>query len=292
MSSFTRSKVSFALALLGSLFVLHPIVQRFENVVIEYLGFRVRLLDAYAALAGLLAVAVYFYAMALTREQSNTWAERAGNYFYSLSLMVVPLLAGLCAVNRLATALGHSHVAWAAPIVAVVLGIVWVLVSNVAAWRFKGRVAEDDRRDRIEQLAEREIISLTRAQDLMAQEHYDLSVIEAWKSLEARLRRALIVRKNAGSREPTAQVIARAIREGILREPAHGQLEAVQRHRRVAISHIPLTREAAAESLAAVRHILATIPLETGRVESTQPPSVPVPPKPEPVSDNHLSRVA
>ena len=42
------------------------------------------------------------------------------------------------------------------------------------------------------QLANHEIESLKRAKELFDNQHYDLSVVESWRALEARLRQVLL----------------------------------------------------------------------------------------------------
>ena len=92
--------------------------------------------------------------------------------------------------------------------------------------------------------------------------HYDLSVVEAWRALEARLRQVLLSRRiEARAGDPEA-VIHAAVRKRILREPTLGVVAELKRHWSVAVSTEPLTREAAVESLSAVRHVLSVIPVK------------------------------
>jgi hypothetical protein len=55
-------------------------------------------------------------------------------------------------------------------------------------------------------------------------------------------------------------VIRLATRKGILKEPTLGLVAELKRHWSVAMSTEPLTREAAVESLGAVRYILSILP--------------------------------
>ena len=57
-------------------------------------------------------------------------------------------------------------------------------------------------------------------------------------------------------------VIHVAVRKGILKEPTLGVVAELRRHWTVAISTEPLAREAAVESLSAVRHVLSVIPVK------------------------------
>ena len=90
MSDFTKTKIAFVLALLGTLFTLHPLVERFGECGYEYFGVTVRVFHVYVLFAGLLALAVYFYALVMHNERTHSWAERIGNLSYALALMVLP----------------------------------------------------------------------------------------------------------------------------------------------------------------------------------------------------------
>jgi HEPN domain-containing protein len=262
MTEFTKLKISYALALLGTLFALHPFLDRFADRGFLYLGYDLKIFYAYSLTAGLLSLCVYLYAVTLLNDRSHSWCERTGNSTYALAILVVPVYAGLFLSAMLADRVAVSHVAWAAPAVAVGLGLGWVALSQLVAWRIRRRLGEQDRTSRIAQLARHEVESLNQARELFDSQHYDLSVVEAWRALEARLRQVLLSRRiEARSGDPQA-VIHAAVRKGILKEPALGLVAELRRHWTVALSTEPLSREAAVESLSAVRHVLSVIPVK------------------------------
>jgi hypothetical protein len=261
MTEFTKTKIHFALALLGTLFALHPYLQMFENDGFNYLGYQLKVAHAYVLLAGLLAFCVYCFGLTLVSERQHSWLEKLGNYSYGLAVMVLPFYGGLYLASLLAERLGQSHLAWAAPGVTLGLGVLWFLLSQLFAWRLRGRLGKQDVRTKLEQLATQEVAALGHAQELFASEHYDLSVMEAWKAVEARLRRALLSRKVALDRLSPDGAVHAAKRLAIIREPALGLLQELKRHWDIAVSNEPLTRQAAASALSAARHILSTISL-------------------------------
>jgi hypothetical protein len=262
MTEFTKLKITFALALLGTLFALHPFLDRFADQGFLYLGYNLKIFYAYSLTAGLLSLCVYLYAVTLLNDRPHSWCERTGNSTYALAILVVPIYAGLFLSAKLADQVAVSHVAWAAPAVAVGLGLGWVALSQLVAWRIGRRLGEEDRAARISQLAAQEVKSLNQAREMFDGGHYDLSVVEAWRALEARLRQALLSRRIDARAAGHEAVIHAAIRKGILKEPALGVVWELKRHWLVAVSTEPLTREAAVESLSAVRHILSVIPVK------------------------------
>jgi hypothetical protein len=165
----------------------------------------------------------------------------------------------------LADRVAVSHVAWAAPVVAVGLGSGWVMLSQVVAWRIRRRLGERDRASKMEQLAKQEAVSLENARTLFEGEHFDLCVVEAWRSLESRLRRALLSRRISARADDHQAVIRISTRKGILKEPTLSLVARLERHWSVAVSTEPLPREAAVESLGAVRYILSILPVHQTR---------------------------
>lgn len=273
MTEFTKLKISYALALLGTLFALHPFLDRFADRGFLYLGYDLKIFYAYSLTSGLLSLCVYLYAVTLMSDRPHSWCERTGNSAYALAVLVVPIYAGLYLSAKLADRVAVSHVAWAAPAVAVGLGAGWVALSQLVAWRIRRRLGEQDRVSKMAQLAKQEVDSLKLAAELFAGDHYDLCVVEVWRALEARLRQVLISRRVAtrSGSDPHA-VIQVATRKGILKEPALGVVSGLKRHWNVAVSTEPLGREAASEALAAVRQVLSVIPVkEPARSRPAQP---------------------
>jgi HEPN domain-containing protein len=211
--------------------------------------------------AGLLALCVYFYGLTLVSEKPHSWLERLGNYCYGLAIMSLPFYGGLYLASLLAEWLGESHLQWAAPGAAVGLGVGWFLLSQVFALFLRGRLSEQDRSAKIGQFARQEVKALTDAQELFGHGHYDLSVMEAHRAVEARLRRVLLARGTALPEGDTDALIVAGKRARILGETALRLLDELTQQWRVAVGTEPLTKEGAAAALSATRNILSTIPV-------------------------------
>ncbi len=276
MTEFTKLKITFALALLGTLFALHPLLDRFADWGFLYLGYDLKVFYVYSLTSGLLSLCVYLYAVTLLNDHPHSWCERTGNSIYALAILVVPIYAGLYLSAKLAERVAVSHVAWAAPVVALGLGAGWVALSQLVVWRIRRRLGEQDRVSKMTQLAGQEIASLNRAKELYDSQHYDLSVVEAWRAFEARLRQVLLNRGIVTDAADPQAVIHVAVKKGVLREPTLGLVSELKRHWTVAVSTEPLSADAANESLSAVRHILSVIPMkEHVSVEGTRSKAVP-----------------
>jgi hypothetical protein len=261
MTDFTKTKMHFALALLGTLFALHPFMERIEPWGFDYLGYYLKVFYVYALLAGLFAFTVYCYALALVSERVHGLMERTGNYAYAIAIMVLPLYGGLYLAHLLAERFEATELNWAAPGVALGVGAAWLLLSQVLAWLLRRRLGEEDITAKVRQWADLEIASLNRAREMFASAHYDLAVIEAWKAIEARLRRVLLVR-GIHSGDTPKKMIDAAARAKLVREPSLGMLQELRKQWNIAVSSEPLTRDAAEAALEAARNILATISVE------------------------------
>jgi HEPN domain-containing protein len=264
MTEFTKTKMHFALAFLGTLFALHPLIDKFGDTVgFDYLNVFLKLYYVYYLIACLLGLTVYFYALAMLSERAYSWMEKCGNYSYALAVMVLPLYGALYVSSLAAELLGEAHIAWLGPtVVPLGLGVLWLLVSQILAWRLRKRLGDKDRKIKVEQLAEHEISALNHASTLFGENHYDLAVIEAWKAIEARLRRVLILHGLPDRFDDPDAMIHAATRKGIVTKPTRALLEELRRQWNVAVGFEPLTREAAAAALTAARNILSTIPVE------------------------------
>jgi len=261
MTRFTKTKIHFALALLGTLFALHPFLQEVESARFEYLGYEIKVLYGYLLMAGFLGLCVYCYGLTLLGRRPHSALEVLGNYAYALAVMVAPILGGLYLSSLLAARVGQSHLAWAAPGLALALAAGWLLLSPIAVLAVRARLGKQDVSAQVEQLARREITSLRHARALFASEHYDLSVIEACRAVEARLRRVLLSRGYHVDKASWKPWVAAATRAGLLSPAARELLTELQQQWDIAMGSEPLSKQGAVQGMTAARRILSRIAL-------------------------------
>ena len=258
MNEFKKTKITFALALLGTLFTLHHVVENPDyqqaTTFTTYLGYDVNIVHPYLLLAGLLALTVYFYAVGFMTEHTHTPVEKFGNLVYALAIMVLPVYGVLYLASFLAETLGELHLYWIVPLVGLGFGI---LIGGA----FLIRLARRDHAAKVGQFNDLEISSLYRARALFEGGHYDLSVMETWKAIDARLHRVFAARGIRPPADNPEAMIDKTIRAGILKESARPALAELRQYWAVAMSHRPLTQEAAEAALTLARDMLAIIPL-------------------------------
>jgi hypothetical protein len=261
MADFIKTKLQAALALLGMLFALKPFIDDVQNVGFVVLDVRVNLLHALAGMACLLAVSVHCFAFDMLRARPFSLVERLGNTAFGLAILTLPTFGvafGLTELGHvLAARYGLPQLEWAAPAVAAALGFLWVVLAVL----IRLRLGRQDRSHLFDTLTETESAALKRSQEMYDQGHYDLSVIEVWRALEARLRRSLLARHVHGPFDDWTNLRDAAHAAGLLAKVPLTALDNLRGTWRTAVGVEPVSREAAFEALGTAKSVLATIPL-------------------------------
>src|SRR5262245_27295218 len=190
MADFIKTNLQAALALLGMVFALRPYVNDIQNVGFVAFGVPVNLLHVLAGMAGLLAVSVHCFALDMLRAKPFSLVERVGNLSFGLAVLVLPafgLTLGLTEVGHvLAERYALPDLEWVTPAAAGGLVVAWFTLAIL----IRVRLSRQDHKHQFEALHQSESAALQRAKEMFDHAHYDLSVIEACRALEARLRRA------------------------------------------------------------------------------------------------------
>jgi hypothetical protein len=271
MSEFMKNKVNFALALLGTLFVLLQFEDRIQPVT-QYTDFTwddlsvsgydislppFKLVYAFGVAGALLALSVYFYAMAIMTHKSSSKLEWLGNQSYALAILVLPVYALLVLSHWASVQFGYAHLHYAGPAALGVIVVLWLGFSFI----LRGRLGRQDRRSEMRQLSHHEVEHVRRARDMHAHHHYDMAIIESWKALEARLQRLLLHR--GYTRHMTMpQMIDAARRENIITPELGKHVQDLRNQWNIAVSTTPLTKDAAESALQASRKLMSALPVE------------------------------
>jgi hypothetical protein len=258
-TDFTKNKMHFTIALLATLFALHPFFPTFDQISFAYMGLDVPLSWAFMAIGVLLASAVYCYATDLTSEHPSPLGQRFGNYFYAMALMTVPFYGGMWATTLLEDYLIRQDVFETihvqTPVITIGILVVWLIIWQVGGFWIRKYLAKKDWTSRIEQLTDREMDALKRAKELMEAEHADLAIIQFHKAVLARLKMATMKRGYFESH----RVFVNAKKCGVINEKTEPLLEVIRNNNAIACSTTPVGMKAAVETADAVRSLLATV---------------------------------
>jgi HEPN domain-containing protein len=195
MTDFTKTKMMFAVGLLGAMFMLQPLLQDVGRAGFVFLGMMIELRYMYYAFSVLLGLAVYFFAMEVVSGRRTLIPQRAGNVMYALALLVPPAYASI----GLIASVGYA----VRPVVEskrAVAGIELALLATAGLlgagvfFILKRRLAEEDKSHTVSRLASEETTQMSRANGLYEAGLYDLVVVESFLAIETALRKLLLAK--------------------------------------------------------------------------------------------------
>ena len=223
MSDFAKAKIVFALALVGVLFAIHPVVRDFGEAGYHFFGAVLQFRVIYYTMLGLLGCVIYFYAIDFITDNPLGLAHRVGNLFYAMSLLFPPVFAIVALSIKTAEAVvwvSDSPLAGEISKIALtsIAAGVGLLISQLASRHMNQR----DREESIDRLAFQSKGHLQRAEELMAAGHYDLVALEAYRCVESVLQRALLDSKVSVSSSGANQLIPIAAKVGLIPESLVG----------------------------------------------------------------------
>ena len=191
MSNFAKTKVGFALALVGLLYVIHPLVLKHGEAGFSFFGSVLEFQVIYYTMIALLGCAVYFFAVDYITEAPIGNAHRLGNYFYAMSLLFPPVFAFSWLSLKVA-----EGIVWVSDsqMAGEVSKLVFTLLAGVGgllvALLISRRMNTRDRSECVQELALQAKVHLERAEELIEAGHNDLAALEGFRSVESALQRA------------------------------------------------------------------------------------------------------
>lgn len=261
MSDFTKAKIGFAIALLATLFTIHPIIVSATAFSFILFSLPITLAWFYHTAMGLFSASVYLYALALLSDRTASVAERMGNILYACALLVPPLylLLFLCSlIGRFVASLA-PHIAanfWTGLISGVLSAVLGVTIVPILS-RFLNR---RDRESQAEILNREEDFRIQRVASTFQAGYYDFALIQASQAIELALRRALLTRHVPVEPRTFQGLVNAALAAGIVPSEVKDDLDLVRRMRnRAAHPTEPLLKEEAQEGIEKAQRILALI---------------------------------
>lgn len=217
LTEFSKTKITFALALVGVLFAIHPIVKEASNFNFLIFDFKVTVMQGYYSFALLLALSVYTYALDFLTHKPLTLIQKTGNVLYALSLLTPPLFLALWLLSKITLLVAILFQSDKVTNIAQMILSVFVgVLLPIAVQKIKELLNSRDRESSIEALSSQEISFLSRAKEMLNSKHYDLAVVEAFRAFEATLHRVLLNHHLPIPMGSPMQVINFAFEEGIL----------------------------------------------------------------------------
>jgi HEPN domain-containing protein len=257
VDDFTKTKIAFAIAFLAILFTASPLILARGEAGFDVLGLEVTLLRVYIAVAAALALAVYSYGIGFLFPNAPQIARRAGDFLYAIAFVAPPgvflLLISVKASNLVGALLDRPEARALLTDLLSSIAAVAAGASSIGAARLFRRRS----REAVEvQLEGEEATFFAAAKSLFSEGHYDSAVIEAFKSLEASVRKRLLELGKLQFGPRVEAAVTAALRQGLLPEDLAEKADYVRQQRNLAAHGVePMTKEKARRVLAFVADI-------------------------------------
>lgn len=190
MSNFETAKIGFALALLGVVFTVHPIVAPFLSHEVRVFTFAAPVRLFYLAFIASLVVSVYLFDVDLLVERPKSHLRSAGTLSYAIALAIPPVTGFLVAVTPLIMWIG-DHAGSLVEASSVLLSTIAAAVGLFAERTFQRALKLRDQRHAEMQSRLAEADHIGRAQQMLSLGHFDLAALEGWTAVEIAIRSAL-----------------------------------------------------------------------------------------------------
>jgi len=261
MTDFTKTKIAFALAMVGVLFAIHSIIKDFGSAGYDFFGLVLKVQFFYFGIVALLGGAVYFYAIDFITERPIGMAHKIGNFLYALSLFVPPLYLILWFVAKVANLVAFIlKSSMAGNVSQVLLTLIGAIFGAIVSWMFSAAMNRKDRLSRVDQLATQEGAHLQRAEEMLKSDHYDLAALEAFRAVETALRRAFVDSEIRVRSHRPVDVISNAAKVGIIPADIVGTVQEVRVARNNAVhGSRPVSKEKAQWLVDTTKEILSNI---------------------------------
>ncbi len=261
MNEFDKLKIGFVLALLGTILAVHPIVQEYRSVGFQMFALEFTVWRAYVVMAAMLSLAVYLYAVNIVWERPFSSLQQAGHVTYAASLLVVP--AYLLAWVGLAGGTNASRLfqnPTTKQILGPLLGTFGGAVVAVLAQKLFAQLREREKAAVARVLGIEEAGHIVRAHEMLAVGHHDLAVIEAYRAVEASLRRALVESGVAPTQAGPLQLNDQALKAMLVPAEAAPLLEDLRVVRNHAVHRTePVSAEQARRVVSLATEVLAKV---------------------------------
>jgi HEPN domain-containing protein len=253
MNEFDKLKIGFVMALLGTILAVHPIVHEYRSAGFHMFGVAFTVWRAYVSLAATLALAVYLYAVNVVRERPFSLLQRAGHVTYAVGLSILP--AYLLAWLGLELGAGASTILKspaAQPFIGHLLASLGGAVAAVLAMALFSQLRTREKATVARLLGVEEAGHIVRARQMLGAGHHDLAVIEAYRAVEAALRRAIVESGASPTLSGPRQLIDQALKATLVAADAKPNLEGLRVARNHAVHSTVLVQKEEAERIVSV----------------------------------------
>lgn len=260
MDEFSKTKIGFTVALLATVFALKPLIDAYGNVGFTFFDINITAKLAFFATLGFLGIAVYFISLQFVSSKQIYLFDKISDVAYALSLSVPVLFCVLWLLVLIGE--GLARVATSVPEIAwnIIAGVVAGLLTNLLTKTISSALKKKGSELREEDSRKKELEILSRAERLIDDGHYDLSILESGKIIELALRQAVTFSTGEAKMYSLHNLIQRAHKLNLVSESDLEQINSVRILRNNA-NHLDskVTKEDASKAVAVAKRLIKTL---------------------------------
>jgi HEPN domain-containing protein len=247
----SKDKILFVLTLLAALFTLQPILADFKTVGYSIGNFNFTLERLYYLVGALLGISVYFYAITFVTERFSFITQKIGNFFYAVSLVVIPLYfliwIGLNLLHAIPSYKPNSTV------VAIISSLLGTIVSAIVTRALTRR----DRDIAVKNLTTEELSHFDRAFEMLKTGYYDLTLLECYRAVETSLQKLFANRQIYFNARRPMEIVTLALKHKLISADVAGAIDGLRKLRNEAVhSENPVDRATAENAFNQAKFIL------------------------------------
>jgi len=193
MNELDKIKIGFAIALLAGLFTMQPLIEA-SAFSFDFFTINLKVTLLYWIFVSLLALSVYFYALALIKfEKLTSFFQGFGNWTYAISLLFPPFILTIYIISLLLKLISpifkSDNITTS---ISFLLGITSSVFASFLVNKVQAKFKKEGDKQNAERMKAFEINSLKKAKTLFQSSYYDLVFIELWNTLELSFKRAFL----------------------------------------------------------------------------------------------------
>lgn len=260
MDEFVKTKIGFTVALLATLFALKPLVDAYGHVGFLFFDLNITIKYAYFAITAFLGMAVYFISLQFISTKQISLFDKISDISYALSLSIPVIFITLWILVLIGGWLSKvltdvPEVVWN-----VLAGVIAGVLANILTATLSKAIKNKDAESKQEDTRRKELDILSRAERLIEEGHYDLSLLEAGKIMELALRQAVTLSTGESKMYSMHNLIQRAHKLNLVSESDLEQIN-IARVLRNNATHLDskVTKEEAQNALAVAKRLIKTL---------------------------------
>jgi HEPN domain-containing protein len=260
MTEFAKIKIGFTIALLAVLFALKPLIDAYGGVGFLLFDYKITIQLAYFAAVAFLCIAVYLISIQFVSHKYVSILEKISNIAYACSLSAPIVFFGLWFLVVIGEVFAELVTINSETTRSVLAAILASVLTAILAATINKAIEKKDFESKQEDNRKQELELLSRAEHLIDDSHYDLSVLESCKIMELSLRQAVTLASGQSKMFSMHDLIKRARKLNLVSE---SDMEYINNTRilRNNATHLDseVTKEQASQAVSVAKRLVKTL---------------------------------